>query len=182
MDEGVLHGGEGEVGFGNLPWIEPVAAGDFGLVRVDPCVVAGSGEKEIQDRVGDVFVGVLVWEAGKVLDVGHNESYFFFDFSLQGIFRSFTGVNESTDNGQFAFGGFLGAFDEEHVAFLVQDQSRCRDGWVEKVGVFAGLTDKGDLILGFLRVSALWTVLECEIRFHARANLPQWGGDWQGRS
>jgi hypothetical protein len=31
-------------------------------------------------------------------------------------------------------------------------------------------------------VPALGAMLECEVWLHARANLPQWGGDWQGRS
>jgi len=169
--EGFLHGGEGEVGFGYFHGVEPVAAGDFGWVELGLGVVAACGEKEIEDGVGDVFIGVLVWVTGQVLDVGDDESHFFFDFPFQGFLCDFSGIDESADDRQFAFGRLFGAFDEEHVAFLVEDQARRRDGWVEKVGVFAGLTDKGDLILGCLRVSALRALPECEIWFHARTNL-----------
>lgn len=180
--EGFLHGREGEIGFGYQPWIEPVVSGDFGLVRLDPCVFAGCGVKEIQNRVGDVLVVVLVWKTGKVLNVAYGEAHLFPDFPFQRILCDFTIIDESTHNRQFALGGFFGTFNEEHLAFRIQNESRGRDGWIEVVGVFADFTLERDLILWRFWVPALGAMLECEVWLHARANLPQWGGDWQGRS
>ena len=137
--DGAAEGGEGPLVVGDLGGIDEVDTGDFagfgghGVEGID-----GGGEVGVDDGVDDGLVVVVVGEGGEEGEGGEFEADLFLDLAGDGFFEAFAGVGEASGDAVLALGWFLGAFDDEQLAGLVEDEGAGGAGGVEEEGEAAG--------------------------------------------